>query len=202
MSHAPYSSAYGLDPSHDPWEKFRRRDEPRHRAEDELLFRINSIYSTTGSPSAPTTADIIHRFLSAGKHALDDSIPRQRQLLRDFLDAAYQASPPSSATLDSYVDDVARYSCPSDTALVCDRNIHPHCARLIHQPCNECYNFSDRMIMSDLCTHLNKRVSTEKHIDTCKRLRYVMSVEEGRGCHRRQEINVSGCDLYTNAVQI
>lgn len=167
MSHDLYSLVHGFNRGHNPWEKFKHRDESRHRTQDEATFRLDSRDPTMTDALTTQTTEIIERFLGAGSSCVDSPIPRQRQLLKDFLDAACRGSPlaslPSSAPPTSYLDDVRRHSSPHDIAIVHDRNIHPKCVGMTQMPCSSCYKFSARMSLPDLCTHVNERVSYATH---------------------------------------
>jgi hypothetical protein len=133
-------SWYELSRPHNPWEKFTRRDEKKHVAEDSRLC-----------PSTATTSDVIRLFLAHGIHRLDDPVPRQRQLLKDFLNAAVPSAPSSSMT---YSDEVQKHSTHNDIALLDDRSRHLECAKMIGQPCTICYIVPKNFTISELCTHM------------------------------------------------
>jgi hypothetical protein len=169
MSQDLHSSRYELSRPHNPWEKFTHRDEKKHHAENSLAFRLGrSRFLITSTPpvsnSPPqTSTEVIEVFLTQGSHRLNDPVPRQRQLLKDFLQAAdpvLSASSPlvqSSAT--TYYDSVKLCSSPSDIALLDDRNNHPGCARRIGKACSDCYICSKKLSIPELCTHLQGEVS-------------------------------------------
>jgi hypothetical protein len=145
MSHDAYSLRYDLSRLHNPWEKFTQRDTKKHRAEDR-------------SPLCPATAsnpNVIKLFLTHGSHALNDPVPCQRQLLRDFLTAAAPLAPAPQAT---YLDAVHGLSTDADIALLDDRERHMGCAKIIDQPCGDCRIFSQDLTVPQLCTRLRDEV--------------------------------------------
>jgi len=160
MSHELHSSYHELSRPYNAWEKFTLRDEKKHRAEDELNFRL------CNPQNQPTedTATVIRLFLTHGSHRLHDPVPRQQQLLKDFLSAADPSFPALSAT--TYLEDVQGCSKEDEIALLDDRNKHGDCARFIGQTCGACYNFSQNVTIPELCARLRDRVSNTSKILT------------------------------------
>jgi hypothetical protein len=171
MPHNLQSSPYELGRPHNPWEKFTRRDEKKRRLEHMLQYRLGRLpFQVTPTPlptnlPTKTTAEIIEQFLSYGSHRLDDPVPRQRQLLQDFLKAAIpmavsaSSSPSSSRPQGNYLDDIKLRSTDRDIALIDDRNNHKDCARKIGMSCTGCYIFSENVSIPDLCIRLRGEVS-------------------------------------------
>jgi hypothetical protein len=167
MSHDFHSSRHELSRLYNHWEKFTHRDEKKHHAENSVEFRLGRprflITSTPPTSNSPpkTSAEVIEVFLTYGSHRLNDPVPRQRQLLKDF----FQAADPVPSMLSSeqpsttYYDDVKLRSSISDIALLDDRNNHPRCARKIGKACSDCYILSKKVSIPDLCTHLQGEVS-------------------------------------------
>lgn len=140
---------------YNPWEKFTRRDEAKHTAEDILLCR----------PGTPiTTAEVIHSFLTHGYNQLDQAVPRKRQLLRDFLEEVI-----NSRRVHSTVDqDIFTTSRNNDVALLDDRLKHERCARSIGQACNHCTVFSKNLTIPDLYKRLQEKVCLSFHLHTAR----------------------------------
>lgn len=133
---------------YDPWEKFRTRNEAKHRAEDHSRL----------CPVQVTSLDVIHTFFSHENRRLDEPIPRRRQLLRDFLKEAVVSTPTGPHPL--YENDVTQGSTDTSIALLDDRQNHAGCAKLIFQPCNTCHGqiFSRNLTISALCDRLKLEV--------------------------------------------
>jgi hypothetical protein len=162
------SHEHDLSRLHNPWEKFTHRDEKKHNAENDLTFRLGrppyqSVLPQTPQPlSTNTTTEVIELFLDYGSKSLDDPVPRQRQLLKDFLQASNSPLPSLSSLTPTttYIDDVNLRSSVGDIALIDDRNYHPYCARKIkQQTCSDCYIHSKKLAIPELCTHLQGEVS-------------------------------------------
>jgi hypothetical protein len=178
------SHNHDLGRLHNPWEKFTRRDEKKHNAENDLAFRLGqpSYQLAPTSPPQPlstrSTIEVIDLFLGFGSKSLDEPVPRQRQLLRDFLLASDPPLPslsPSTPTT-TYIDDVELRSSVGDIVLTDDRNYHEDCARKVKQTCSDCYIYSQKLTIPELCTHLQGEVSCLMHTAqedtrlTCDRL--------------------------------
>lgn len=170
MSQDIVGSQYEFTRLHNPWEKFTRRQEHKHRAENDIEFRLcrplpgphNAIPSTS-LPTLPpkSTTEVIELFMSHGSHRLDDPVPRQRQLLKDFLNAVHRTNATSLNPISThtYIIDVGLQSSPEDIALIVDRNYHNDCASKIGKTCTDCRVFSKQVLIPYLCDHLRDRVS-------------------------------------------
>lgn len=132
---------------HDPWEKFTQRNEIKHVAED--ASRLCQPHMTS--------SDIIENFFLHERRELDDSIPRRRQILRDFLKEVIL--PCSLGPQPRYESDIARRSSVDHLALLDDRQKHQNCPKAIYQPCNVCKIFSEKLGIPELCDRLKQDVS-------------------------------------------
>jgi hypothetical protein len=170
MSHDLYNSHHELNRPYNPWERFTLRDENKHRVDSELRFRLGrapfqlpipSPTSTVQPLPTRATAEVIELFLTFDSHHLYDDIPRQRQLLRDFLTAVTLSLPATSSPrqTDTYIADVKRCNSIHDIALIDDRNYHDGCARKIGRVCTECHIVSKKVSIPDLCSRLEDEVS-------------------------------------------
>jgi hypothetical protein len=165
------SHDHDLSRLHNPWEKFTHRDEKKHNAENDLAFRLGQpLYRLVPTPppqplSTRSTREVIDVFLDFGSKRLDDPVPRQRQLLKDFLLASDPPLPSlsSSRPATTYFDDVGLRSATGDIALIDDRNYHQYCARKVMQTCSDCYIYSQRLTIPELCNHLHGEVSYVKY---------------------------------------
>jgi hypothetical protein len=170
MSLDPYGSRYEPTRLFNPWEEFMHRDESKHVADSKAQFRLGHFLPPSPTPTSPTTAqpplptrtskEVINLFLTHGSHRLDDAIPHQQQILKDFMNAAIAQLPVTSTSppRSNYIDDLK--STPiSDIALLDDRNNHEGCSRKYGKICSDCYVVSRKMAMRDLCTHLEGEVS-------------------------------------------
>jgi hypothetical protein len=151
MSHNLLSASDWYEPSrpHNPWERFTQLKEKN----------ICAVYLKRLCPSTSTTSDVIKLFLLHDIHLLDDPVPRQRQRLKDFLNAVMSSTSSSSVT---YLDDVQMHSKIDDIALLDDRNKHIRCAKTIGQPCDDCYIFSKNLTIPEFCVRLRDKVGDIK----------------------------------------
>jgi hypothetical protein len=147
MAQAPHSASacHELSRPHNPWEKFTQRDEKKHVADD--VSRL--------CPPASITSDVIKLFLTHGMHPLDEAVPRQRQLLKEFLNAVMISASASSVT---YLDDVQDRSTIVDIALLDDRNKHIGCVKMTAQQCVGCHIFSKNLTIPEFCMRLRDAV--------------------------------------------
>lgn len=166
MSPDLHSSIYEPHRLFNPWEKLTHRDEKEHVADKEAQFRLGRLSlqppasSPTSLPQTPvtkTSAEIIELFLRHGSFRLDDAVPRQQQLVKDFLQAALLTASSSSRITNTFIDDVKL--AVGDMALLDDRNNHEGCVRKFGKACSDCYALSKKMTIPDLCTHLEAEVS-------------------------------------------
>jgi hypothetical protein len=168
MSYDLHSSRYEPSRLHNPWEQFAHRDEKKHQAENDLVFRLGRPpfqlvpIAPPHTLSTRSTAEVIDLFLQYGSKRLDDQVPRKQQLLKDFLRGS---DPPLSALSSStppvtYIDDVKLRSSVGDIALIDDRNNHSDCGRKIKKACSDCHIYSKKLSIPDLCTRLQGEVSS------------------------------------------
>ncbi|KAF2131374.1 hypothetical protein P153DRAFT_193815 [Dothidotthia symphoricarpi CBS 119687] len=106
----------------------------KHHAED--TSRLCSSPQTTSS-------DVIHDFMNNGRKLLDHPIPRQRQILRDFLNEAVIPHLPNSPRC--FGADIVDSSTGADIALLDDRQKHLDCAKSIRKTCAACHVFSNNL---------------------------------------------------------
>lgn len=159
---------------HDPWDKFKLRDPNKHKADDDLTFRIGRTPFQL-DPHIPvttlplrTTTEAIDLFLKHDSQRLDDAVPLQRQLLKDFLHICTPALPVSSSAITStYLDDVQNLSSAGDIVLIDDRNNHKQCARSIGKDCSACYIYSEKISIPNLCARLRDRVRKQPFRKEC-----------------------------------
>ncbi|KAH6838454.1 hypothetical protein BKA58DRAFT_395667, partial [Alternaria rosae] len=136
---------------HSRWQKFTYRQEKRHRPEDDLRL----------CNPGQTSSQVIERFLSPerDKIHLDQVVPRQRQILRDFL---REVIPAASRRIYPYLQDVERYSSDDSIALLDDRQNHEGCEKISGKPCNDCVIFSRSVCIPELCARLQEKRRTFK----------------------------------------
>lgn len=164
MSQDPRNLSHEQNRLHNPWEKFKNRDPNKHKADDDLTFRLGrppfQLDPHTRVTILPlrTTAEAVDIFLKYRSLRLNDTVPLQKQLLKDFLQFSSPPVPASSGTSTTYLDDVRAYSSAEDIVLIDDRNNHERCARSIGKDCDECYIYSEMMSIPDLCTRLRNEV--------------------------------------------
>ncbi|KAI8936255.1 hypothetical protein NX059_006677 [Plenodomus lindquistii] len=134
---------------HNPWERFTARKEENHVAED--------ISRLCPSPQT-TTSTVIERFMTHKQKLQDRPIPRQRQLLRDFLAGCTRQ--PSSVSQQRYFEaDIIDSSATRDIALLDDRQRHSNCAKLIGNDCPACVVFSKNLSIHELFLRLQAKLS-------------------------------------------
>ncbi|KAH3952389.1 hypothetical protein HBH98_175250 [Parastagonospora nodorum] len=173
MSLDLYGSRYEPTRLFNPWEEFMHRDESKHAADSKAGFRLGHFLPPSPTPTSPTAAppplptrtsrEVVELFLTYGRHRLDDAIPHQQKLLKDFMQGVIAQSPVTStaAPQSNYIDDL-KNTPVSDIALLDDRNNHDGCLRKYDKHCSNCYVVSKKMAIRDLCTHLEGERKTRK----------------------------------------
>ncbi|KAH5157993.1 hypothetical protein HBH69_071140 [Parastagonospora nodorum] len=173
MSLDLYGSQYEPTRLFNPWEEFMHRDESKHAADSKAGFRLGHFLPPSPTPTSPTAAppplptrtsrEVVELFLTYGRHRLDDAIPHQQKLLKDFMQGVIAQSPVTStaAPQSNYIDDL-KNTPVSDIALLDDRNNHDGCLRKYDKHCSNCYVVSKKMAIRDLCTHLEGERKTRK----------------------------------------
>lgn len=132
---------------HNPWERFKTRNEQTHLAEDSRLVRAAST----------TSLEVIKNFITYGTHQFEEPIPQQRQLLRDYLCVAATNDPdPTNQFVET---DIVKFSKTWDIALLDDRQNHDGCARPYGNPCSRCHIFSENLSIPQLFLRLKENVS-------------------------------------------
>lgn len=171
MSNAFGSPLHEHNRLHNPWEKFKSRDPNKHKADDDLTFRLGrppfQLDPHTPVTILPlrTTAEAIDLFLKYRSLRLDEAVPLQKQLLKDFLRFSKPPLSTFPGTSTTYLDDVRTYSSTEDVVLIDDRNNHERCARKIGKDCDECYIYSEKISVPDLCTRLRNEVGISNETD-------------------------------------
>lgn len=145
MAHDFKTTNHEFSRPYDPWEKFTRRDETKHRAED--TFRLCS-------QNAPSY-EVIDVCFAHGSRPLDDPIPRRNQILRDFLEEVLDGPVRSNRP---YPDDIARRNSDNHIVLVDDRQNHSDCEKKIRRACAACRIFSQNVTVRQLREHLAQEV--------------------------------------------
>jgi hypothetical protein len=148
---------------HNPWEKFTRRNEKMHVAEDgsRLIGEDHSrlpTASTTNVDVIDSTASmtVIEQFMTHRTGPLEISIPQRRQLLRDYLEAA--AADAASHPNRFVENDIGHFSKTWDIALLDDRQNHQNCARPYKNPCSKCQILSKSLSIPELFLRLKENV--------------------------------------------
>lgn len=144
---------YDLNRPHNPWEQFTRRDETKHGAEDGPNSRL--------CLPSKTTVEVVQLFMAHKRQDFDKPIPRQNQILKDFLDEV-KATPSSTPC---YVGVDIRSNCKNgDIALLDDRQRHPKCAKVIGQTCPQCQVYFAEISIPDMYTRLGDQVRSKAHM--------------------------------------
>tara|TARA_R110002003_G_scaffold1577_2_gene23219 strand:- start:1285 stop:1731 length:447 start_codon:yes stop_codon:yes gene_type:complete len=141
------ASRYDLNRPHNPWEHFTRRHEDKHYVEDasRLCPSLNVL-----------TPNVVEAFLAHKRKLIENPIPRQRQVLRDFLKGV---EVPQATALPRYVEaDIKANSTDNDIALLDDRQRHSGCAKSIGKPCSDCRIFSTNLKIPELLKRLGEEV--------------------------------------------
>jgi hypothetical protein len=146
---------------HNPWEKFTHRNESGHYAED--ASRLHSLQQATSSSQTTTLPQItsvavIDGFLGHNRKLLDNPIPRQRQLLREFLAGSIVQSSRNSSHRN-FDADISDSSNSGDIALLDDRQKHPDCMKSNRRACPDCVVFSTSLTVPQLLQRLQDQVS-------------------------------------------
>lgn len=174
MEQEPYNSKFEASRPYNPWKKFTQRKEAKHRAEDQSRL----------CPAQATSAQVIRTFFLHESRRLDDLVPRQLQILQDFLKEVVLTTPEDQHP--PYETDITRRSANTDTiALLDDRQNHPGCARLISKPCDECRIFSQELDISALCERLKQNVSDPEHVHLKMKLNSPICDRESTSKQRR-----------------
>ncbi|KAF2447930.1 hypothetical protein P171DRAFT_234801 [Karstenula rhodostoma CBS 690.94] len=132
----------------DPWDKFTRRNDQAHEAED---WRLCS--------SQHSVSEIIKRFMERGYTRLTGPIPHQRRVLKEFLEETISKLPSGSAR--SIEIDV-RHSVFSTgiAGLLEDRHDHTRCANIAGSRCTGEITCSGNMTASKLYDSLHEQRSS------------------------------------------
>lgn len=135
---------------HNPLKRFSEKNERLHVAEDNRLFPSHNISSI----------DVIEKFVTYRSDALEKSIPRRHQALKDYLtEATNRGDRPSTASLE---DDIVATSSNSDIALLDDRRKHPKCHG---STCTNCSIYSAKIRIPGLYTRLKEKVSILQSVE-------------------------------------
>jgi hypothetical protein len=140
---------------HNPWENFTHRNESGHCAED--ASRLHTLQQATSS-SRITSVAVMDGFMGHNRKLLDNPIPRQRQLLREFLAGSIVQSSRNSSHRNFDVD-ISQSSNSEDIALLDDRQKHPDCVKSNRRACPDCVVFSTSLTVPQLLQRLQDQVS-------------------------------------------
>jgi hypothetical protein len=164
-----HSIHHDMSKLQNPWEHFIRRTEESHDAGHEAIqigrFPIQAPVNETSTAllmlPRKTTKEVIDTFMACGSQRA--SIPRQRKLLRDFLEVVETSSSVTPPRLtDNYLHSIRLGSNDGDLVLIEDRGICRDCVKALKRGCTKCYVLSEELPVPDLCTRLEEEVSPAK----------------------------------------